>query len=317
MAFLTPSPKTRFFTEAGAPLVGGKVYTYAAGTSTPLATYTSQAGTTPNTNPVILDANGEADIWLTGASSYKFTLTDSDDVVQWTVDNIVTAGTMSLQSAAAVNITGGTIDGVTITGGTIDGLDTPLQVGDGGTGATTTSGARTALGLGAAATLAVPIPVASGGTGSANAADARTALGLGTLAVVNSPTPVANGGTGATTLTANNVILGNGTSAVSFVAPGSSGNVLTSNGTTWQSTALGSQVTSAVAGVTAGAVGSYAFAYYDGFATISFGGTASGANLFPAGSGGYDSLSPMSGTWRCMGYVEPGVSNPSLWLRIS
>jgi len=47
----------------------------------------------------------------------------------------------------------------------------------------------------------------------------------------------ANGGTGATTLTANNVILGNGTSAVQFVAPGASGNVLTSNGTTWQSTA--------------------------------------------------------------------------------
>jgi hypothetical protein len=49
-------------------------------------------------------------------------------------------------------------------------------------------------------------------------------------------TPVANGGTGATTLTANNVILGNGTSAPLFVAPGTAGNVLTSNGTTWQST---------------------------------------------------------------------------------
>lgn len=47
---------------------------------------------------------------------------------------------------------------------------------------------------------------------------------------------VANGGTGATTLTANNVILGNGTSAVQVVAPGTTGNVLTSNGTTWQST---------------------------------------------------------------------------------
>jgi hypothetical protein len=47
--------------------------------------------------------------------------------------------------------------------------------------------------------------------------------------------PVANGGTGATTLTANNVILGNGTSAVQFVAPGTSGNLLTSNGTTWSS----------------------------------------------------------------------------------
>ena len=49
--------------------------------------------------------------------------------------------------------------------------------------------------------------------------------------------PVANGGTGATSLTANNVILGNGTSAVQVVAPGSSGNVLTSNGTTWTSAA--------------------------------------------------------------------------------
>jgi hypothetical protein len=49
---------------------------------------------------------------------------------------------------------------------------------------------------------------------------------------------VANGGTGATSLTANNVILGNGTSAVQTVAPGTNGNVLTSNGTTWQSTAL-------------------------------------------------------------------------------
>ena len=49
--------------------------------------------------------------------------------------------------------------------------------------------------------------------------------------------PVSSGGTGATTLTANNVILGNGTSAVQFVAPGATGNVLTSNGTTWTSTA--------------------------------------------------------------------------------
>lgn len=49
--------------------------------------------------------------------------------------------------------------------------------------------------------------------------------------------PVARGGTGATTLTANNVILGNGTSAVQFVAPGTNGNVLTSNGTTWTSAA--------------------------------------------------------------------------------
>ena len=60
----------------------------------------------------------------------------------------------------------------------------------------------------------------------------------GTLALTYSGTalPVANGGTSLTTLTANNVILGNGASAPTFVAPSTSGNVLTSNGTTWQST---------------------------------------------------------------------------------
>ena len=70
----------------------------------------------------------------------------------------------------------------------------------------------------------------------------------GTLAFTYSGTalPVANGGTGATSLTANNVLLGNGTSALQVVAPGSSGNVLTSNGSTWQST------TPAASGITAG-----------------------------------------------------------------
>lgn len=61
---------------------------------------------------------------------------------------------------------------------------------------------------------------------------------------------VANGGTGVTALTANNVILGNGTSPVQFVAPGTSGNVLTSNGTTWTSAAAGASLTGITQSVT-------------------------------------------------------------------
>lgn len=73
--------------------------------------------------------------------------------------------------------------------------------------------------------------------GRLTAASSGGAINLGSD--VTSTLPVANGGTGTTALTANNVILGNGTSAVQFVAPGTSGNVLTSNGTTWTSTAAG------------------------------------------------------------------------------
>lgn len=78
---------------------------------------------------------------------------------------------------------------------------------------------------------------ATAGTGAAEEIAIGTALSMsgGTLAVTT--VPVANGGTGATSLTANNVLLGNGTSAVQVVAPSTSGNVLTSNGTTWVSQA--------------------------------------------------------------------------------
>jgi microcystin-dependent protein len=84
---LTPSPFMQFTTATGVPLVGGKIYSYAAGTTTPLSTYTDHGGTTANTNPVILDVRGEAAIWLSTAS-YKFVLTDADDVVIWTADNL-------------------------------------------------------------------------------------------------------------------------------------------------------------------------------------------------------------------------------------
>jgi polygalacturonase len=84
---LSPSPKLQFFDSTGNPLTGGKVYTYAAGTTTPLATYTDASGLTFNTNPIILDVRGEASIWLSDLS-YKFVLTNASDTVIWTVDNI-------------------------------------------------------------------------------------------------------------------------------------------------------------------------------------------------------------------------------------
>ena len=87
---LSSVPKLQFFDNDGNPLVAGKLYTYAAGTTTPLATYTDSTGATPNTNPVILDSRGEANVWL-AAQSYKFVLKTSTDSTIWTVDNVSNA----------------------------------------------------------------------------------------------------------------------------------------------------------------------------------------------------------------------------------
>ena len=84
---LAPTPKLQFFDANGAPLAGGQLYTYAAGTTTPLASYTDSTGNVPNTNPIILDSRGEANVWLEGAI-YKFALYTSVGVLIWTVDNI-------------------------------------------------------------------------------------------------------------------------------------------------------------------------------------------------------------------------------------
>ena len=110
----------------------------------------------------------------------------------------------------------------------VDGAGTALEyVSAGGSGTVTSvSGTGTVSGLTLTGTVTSSGSLALGGTLD----DINLASGVtGTL-------PVANGGTGATSLTANNVLLGNGTSAPQTVAPGTSGNVLTSNGSTWQST---------------------------------------------------------------------------------
>lgn len=87
-ATLTPSPFMQFFDITGAPLAGGLLYTYAAGTSTPQDTYTDASGTIANTNPIVLNTRGEAAIWLGMSASYKFILKDSVGVLIWTADNI-------------------------------------------------------------------------------------------------------------------------------------------------------------------------------------------------------------------------------------
>jgi len=132
--------------------------------------------------------------------------------------------------------------------------------------------------------------------------------------------PVTRGGTGATTLTANNVILGNGTSAVQEVAPGTNGNILTSNGTTWTSaaapaggvTSLNGQ-TGAVVNTTQFAIGSYVMGRPFNYTTTYNNSTEAGTNLYMGGgasqvylnegatvwSGGGGTI-VNTGSWRCV-----------------
>lgn len=95
--FLSPvgGVAAQFFTNTGAVLTGGKLYTYLAGTTTPQVSYTTIVGNVARTNPIVLDAAGRVpdggEIWIT-AVAYKFVLKDSNDVLIATYDNISGAG---------------------------------------------------------------------------------------------------------------------------------------------------------------------------------------------------------------------------------
>ena len=79
-----------FTDNNGVPLAGGLIYTYQAGSSSPLATYTSNNGTTANANPIVLDANGRVsnEVWLLTGYSYKFIIQTATGTSLQTLDNI-------------------------------------------------------------------------------------------------------------------------------------------------------------------------------------------------------------------------------------
>lgn len=97
----------QFFDNSGVILSGGKLYSYAAGTTTPQATYTSASGSTAHTNPIVLNSAGRVatgEIWLTAGSNYKFVLYTSTDVLIATWDNITGINGTGITSNAS-NVT--------------------------------------------------------------------------------------------------------------------------------------------------------------------------------------------------------------------
>lgn len=107
MAKISPFVFQQFFDNNGDPLASGKIYTYESGTTTNKATYTDADGGSANTNPIVLDANGRANIWL-GDGAYTFKITTSADVEIDTVDDI-TGEVTSLFGANFFTITTNTL----------------------------------------------------------------------------------------------------------------------------------------------------------------------------------------------------------------
>ncbi len=92
-AVIATPPFLAFFDLNGAPLSGGKIYTYAAGTSTPKVTYTDEGALTPMPNPIILDSAGRATWWLIG--SYRYQIYDALGNLIATTDNVTAFTTLA------------------------------------------------------------------------------------------------------------------------------------------------------------------------------------------------------------------------------
>lgn len=219
----------QFLDDSGNVLSGGKVYTYAAGTTTPQATYTTSVGDVAHADPIILDAAGRVpggEIWLVDTLLYKFVVHTSEDVLVETYDNVGGINSnildFEVQNEFATATSGQTVFNlttITYAPGTnnlsvyVNGLKKYVGTDYTETNSTRvtfasglTVGAKVEFTTATTVSSAEVTPVNLGGTGAITAAGARTNLGLGSLATestINNANwsgtdlAVVNGGTGA------------------------------------------------------------------------------------------------------------------------
>ena len=246
----------QFFDDNGNPLSGGKVYTYAGGTTTPLATYTTSAGTVANANPIILDAAGRTpdEIWLNVGTLYKFIVKTSVDVLVGTYDGIP-----AINDPYSINALLGSVTGTNTIAANATPAITAYAAGatysfiavNTNTAAVTISinglPAKSITKNGSAALVAGDIQagklmwVEYDGTTFQliNNAIYGGSITNGTIVSLTAPLGADSGGTGLATIAANSVMLGNGIAAVQTVAPGAVGNGLASTGSTWAASPRG------------------------------------------------------------------------------
>ena len=291
----------QFFDNLGIPLAGGLLYTYTAGTTTPQATYTSNTGTIANANPIVLDAAGRTanEVWLTVGVSYKFVLQTAAAVTIGTYDNI-----------SGINDLTGITSGTSILRGDGSGGIANVTVGS---GLSYIAGTLSTSGGGSVTSVAMTVPPFLTVTGSPITSSGTLAVALGT-----SPLPVLNGGTGVGTLTAKAALIANGTAAISTLSPGTLNNVMLSDGTNWTSSSITGVVATAIAGITPGAVGSFAFCRTAvGVSDLAYGNSVAGSTIaYSNDAGGTTGGSP-SGTWKCLGFIAASVTAGTLFLRVA
>jgi hypothetical protein len=353
----------QFFDDDGAPLTGGKVYTYAAGTTTPLATYTTSTGSVANTNPIILDAAGRTpdEIWLAVGTLYKFIVKTSTDVLVGTYD-----GLPAINDPYSINALLGSITGTNAIAAVATPAITAYVAGatysfiaaNTNTGAVTISisglAAKSITKNGSAALAAGDIQagkltwieydgttfqllnnVVYGGsvtnaTITGGTMTSTTLTGV-TLTSLSAPLGVAYGGTGQSTYTDGQLLIGNTTGntlAKATLTAGSNITVTNGSGTITIAAVVDvTNVTAALANLTAGNVGTFAFMSTGG-AAVTLGSTYAGSSLKysgvfgNAGSSGngdivYTAGAVSTGTWRALGTNGATNVTGTLFVRIS
>ena len=125
-------PKMKVFQKTSTQVAAGaKIYTYLAGTSTDKPTYSDQALTVANANPVIADSNGEAQVWLKDDALYKIVINDSSDVLISSTDNVGSLATTTITQGNYNSVNNGSVETDTDSDGVPD--DWTLSITSGST----------------------------------------------------------------------------------------------------------------------------------------------------------------------------------------